>query len=91
MLIQPKTTGTRVAGHYTIVDLDGKEINGDTRQCCHCGKHYPYDKHKGTTCMKCMKDTCGEERCDYCVPIEQWLDIEEKRRRELLQRLGLKT
>jgi hypothetical protein len=54
-------------------------------QCCHCQKHWvpqPGSGKKRGFCFRCMKVTCGSDRCDRCVPAEQWLENVEKGRPE---------
>lgn len=49
-------------------------------QCCHCGRHTPYVPGSGRRrgfCMRCARLTCGDPRCDACLPIEQWLENRE--------------
>lgn len=62
----------------------GREI-GATRQCVHCGGHFYSRQGSGIKrgwCMNCNGITCGCDRCDTCVPFQQWLDNVEKGRPE---------
>ncbi len=51
--------------------MDGQAV-ADTKQCCHCGKHYISIKGSGKRrgfCTKCMNVTCGDPACDPCRPM----------------------
>jgi len=70
-------------GHIFI---DGVQA-ADTIQCAHCGKHFISVRGSGTkrgVCLKCMQVTCGDARCDPCVPFEKRLDEYEKGKRKSL-------
>ncbi len=50
--------------------------HADTRQCCHCGRHFVYRKGSGKIrgwCGTCNDVFCGPQ-CEKCVPMEQQLD-----------------
>lgn len=56
-------------GHITTQDWDGRTIEIDTRQCCHCGGHFPVTPGSGRKrgyCLKCNDVTCGRAHCDEC-------------------------
>ena len=64
-------------GHIIV---DGIEV-GETRQCCHCGNHFPYRQGSGTKrgfCTLCMAMTCGCPKCMEHMAFEQKLDLFEK-------------
>lgn len=66
----------RPKGHFIV---DGKEM-ADTVQCCHCNMHFVSIKGSGKRrgfCMECMAVTCGQRKCDRCVPFEKKLDLYE--------------
>lgn len=57
----------------------------DTKQCCHCGKHFDVVKGSGKIRGKCFlcdskgdKWTCGAAECNEHFPIEKRLDLYEK-------------
>lgn len=63
------------------VDPSGKEAHVDTKQCVHCGEHFPYQKGSGRLrgfCTRCMEMICGKHRCMECFPIEERMDLYEK-------------
>lgn len=63
-----------------LVFLDGQEV-AETRQCVHCGRQWIWEKGSGKVrgwCMNCSGITCGNERCDECIPYEKKLDLYEK-------------
>lgn len=74
----------REAGYIITTPHDGsRETVVGTFQCCHCQRHWtpqPGSGKKRGFCLKCMKVTCGREKCDACVPAEQWLENAEKGR-----------
>ena len=56
------------------------EVHVDTKQCVHCGEHFPYQKGSGRIrgfCTKCMGMTCGGHGCMECFPIEERMDYYE--------------
>lgn len=69
--------------HGTLITtpLDGgRETQLDTVQCCHCGRHWVYEKAvleaiQGGLgfCRRCNQITCGQ-MCQECVPQEQQLE-----------------
>lgn len=72
--------GTKdIAGYVVIDDPDEGVREYDTYQCCHCGAHYEREVGKGppAMCLNCMQPTCGEKRCDPCIPQEAWLEAME--------------
>ena len=79
----------RPAGTLHIFDGDGPEQTFDTVQCCHCGRHWVFEPGSGRKrgyCLKCNAITCGNERCDLCVPIEAQIDNMEHGRPVLTER-----
>lgn len=66
--------------------MDGQEV-ANTMQCCHCGKHFVSVKGSGTLrgfCRCCMQITCGDSKCDSCIPFEQKIEEYEKGKRLIL-------
>lgn len=68
----------REAGLITITDpgSDKPFLEVPTRQCVHCGMHFPGYPDRGTKrgyCFNCHGPICGPG-CAECIPIEQWLD-----------------
>ena len=63
---------------------DGKkDVECDSLRCCHCGAHFwvtPGSGKRRGFCMRCGAVTCGQEKCDACVPLEQMLENVEKGR-----------
>ena len=60
--------------------LDGVEV-AQTLCCKHCNKHFLNVKIPGKSrgwCMNCNGPVCTDQRCDVCVPFEQWLENVEK-------------
>lgn len=74
------------AGVVLVTDFDGKLIENDTKQCCHCGGHFIVVKGSGKPhvhCGRCAADTCSNPRCmSGCYPIQKRFDDVEKRGRE---------
>jgi hypothetical protein len=76
-----QSAARRASGAIICVDPSGRESHTDTKQCCHCGEHFPYQKGSGTIrgfCTRCMEMTCGKHRCMECFPIEERMDLYEK-------------
>jgi len=70
----------KLAGHVIVTFDDGAEFTYDTVQCCHCFKHWRWVVGSGRKrgwCDRCSGFTCGCQRCDVCVPKEQWLENSE--------------
>lgn len=71
----------RADGAVLCVDPNsGGETQTDTKQCVHCGEHFPYKKGSGRTrgfCTRCMGMTCGGHQCMECFPIEERFDLYE--------------
>ena len=67
------------AGYVIISDPDAGDVEYDTYQCCHCGAHYERIVGKGppAMCLNCMAPTCGEKKCDPCIPQKAWLEAME--------------
>lgn len=68
----------------TTPDDGSKETQLDTVQCCHCGRHWIYERAvleaiKGGLgfCARCNGITCGE-LCQTCVPQEVQCENMEK-------------
>lgn len=65
---------------------DGTVTEADTRQCCHCGKHFVWRAGSGTIrgqCLLCSNPgkpsyTCGDPKCHEHFPIEERMDLYEK-------------
>lgn len=67
------------SGHIII---EGQVI-ADTKQCCHCNRHFLSVKGSGERrgfCTHCMAVTCGSEKCDICTPFEAVLETWEGRK-----------
>jgi hypothetical protein len=68
------------AGFIEVVSPDVPTQVYETRQCCHCGRHWLYRPGSGTRrgfCMQCTGLTCGDPKCDPCVPYEARIELEE--------------
>jgi len=82
------TVGSRRAGvlrpNGTLITYgDGPEVHQDTVQCCHCGRHWiwlPGSGRQRGFCTKCNGITCGNAKCDVCVPAEQQMENLENNR-----------
>lgn len=64
-------------GHIITQDYDGREVHIDTKQCCHCGGHFPIVPGSGKLrgfCMKCSAVTCGKSCCNVCRPYQKFKD-----------------
>lgn len=74
------------AGVFITMPLDSdRVVTQDTVQCVHCGGHWIWQPGSGRRrgfCMRCNGFTCGAERCNACVPLEQWLENVEAGRPE---------
>jgi hypothetical protein len=82
-IIDPYANAEAVRRPSGAVIIDGQHC-ADTVQCCHCGAHFAMIRGSGTKrgfCTKCMGVTCGERKCDPCVPAEKRLDLWEKQGR----------
>ena len=78
------TSVRKPSGHIL---MDGQEI-AQTIQCCHCGGHFVSIKGSGKVrgfCMCCHKITCGDPKCNPCVPFEKKLDDYEIGQRSILR------
>jgi len=84
MSVGPQKAGVlRPHGTLITFNCDGPELEQDTVQCCHCGRHWvwvPGSGRKRGFCTQCNGITCGSAQCDKCVPIEQQLENIEKDR-----------
>jgi hypothetical protein len=73
-------TARRPDGQETLLDSSGGVEQFDTKQCPHCGRHFRIAPGspalaRGEVCMRCGgKLTCGDPRCDVCVPFEARMD-----------------
>lgn len=59
----------------------GGEKHQDTVQCSHCGRHWVFkkgSKKKRGFCLLCNGITCGNKRCQKCIPQEKQLEALEK-------------
>ena len=73
-------TASRPAGHVFETTPEGRLIEHDTLQCVHCGAHWVVRPGSGRVrgwCLKCCGPTCGQGRCDECIPVEKKLDQTE--------------
>lgn len=62
-----------------VILMDGKEV-AHTLQCCHCAVHFVSIRGSGKRrgfCMHCHKITCGNPKCDPCIPYEERLQLAE--------------
>lgn len=71
----------REAGYFEICDpgADKPLRREGTHQCVHCGCHFEMVRGSGSIhgfCGRCNGFICGP-RCIECVPLEQWLEIQE--------------
>lgn len=76
-----QASARRAHGAIINVGPSGAETHVDTKQCVHCGEHFPYQKGSGRLrgfCMRCMDMTCGSHRCMECFPIEERMALYEK-------------
>jgi len=70
----------RAAGYVAISVPGERTVEGETRQCAHCGMHWLYVPGSGARrgfCMKCRGLTCGKTSCDPCVPHEARVELME--------------
>lgn len=77
----PEHSVIRPHGIVVVTDPDGKTIERDTLRCCHCQHVWvvvPGSGRRRGFCTRCMGPTCGNPKCDACVPIEKRLDLYEK-------------
>lgn len=68
------------AGYIQISEPDARVVELETRQCCHCGRHWTYQPGSGATrgfCMSCNGLTCGAEACNECLPHEAMIELSE--------------
>ena len=68
---------------HGVILIDGQEV-GHTLQCPHCGGHFvsrPGSGARRAWCPRCKAVTCGEPRCDVCVPEEEQLLYAEGNRK----------
>ena len=75
-------TARRPKGHIIITPEFGPQIEFDTLQCVHCGRHWevvPGSGRKRGWCLKCNGPTCGAQKCDECYPFEKQIEDAEKR------------
>lgn len=62
--------------------IEGQQV-ASTLMCPHCGGHFesrPGSGKRRTFCLKCAAVTCGDPKCDPCVPLEARLDHAEGRK-----------
>jgi len=67
------------AGYARTTHPDGRVVEQDTRQCCHCCAHFPVREGSGKVrgfCPRCMDYTCGNPACDPCNALKQRLKSE---------------
>src|SRR4051812_5890735 len=76
-------------GHVFISGPSGEQLRADTKQCCHCGRHWIVLKGSGILrgyCQGCDHSTCGAAECDPCIPQEARLENIEAGKPELTER-----
>jgi hypothetical protein len=59
-------TGRKPSGYFVTADGDGRKIEGETRQCIHCGYTWEYHPGSGIVrgwCLKCNGFVCAREEC----------------------------
>lgn len=59
---------------------DGRNVETDTRQCVHCGRHWIVRPGSGKLrgyCANCNGPFCGPA-CERCLPTEKLLECIEK-------------
>ena len=69
------------SGHIWVFPEFGKTLEADTLCCAHCGAHWIVQRGSGRKrgfCMRCNKVTCGQRKCDACIPLERYLENCEK-------------
>lgn len=69
------------SGEFVEVGEFGRR-EGQTQQCCHCGRHWEVKPGSGTRrgwCVRCGKVTCGARACQTCVPYEEVVFRAEQR------------
>jgi hypothetical protein len=68
----PESSVLRPDGTVFTSDVNGKVIEADTAQCCHCGRHFVIVRGSGKVrsfCRGCMRVTCGRKACvEECNP-----------------------
>ncbi len=68
-------------GYSVITEPGGQVKEFDTLQCCPCGGHFQVVPGSGIQrgfCNHCHQVTCGKAECNVCLPLEKWLDQQEK-------------
>ena len=77
-----RVTVLRPDGYVSVVGPLELEMEGDTRQCCHCQMHWVVKVGSGKLrgfCRSCMGSVCGKRKCmTECVPAEKMLEDMEK-------------
>lgn len=72
----------KVNGTVIITGEFGAPVERDTKQCCHCGKHWIVKPGSGTIrgfCPQCNDHVCGDPMCtSACYPYEKRLEDYEK-------------
>jgi hypothetical protein len=85
-------SSTRKAHGYATWSLpDGKQVEKDTLQCCHCGGHFyvtPGSGQKRGWCMNCNAPTCGNKECCECIPLMKKIENQERRNKLYEQIVG---
>jgi hypothetical protein len=80
-------TVLRPHGIVIATDGEGRTIEADCLQCCHCQAVWqvqPGSGRKRGFCQKCGQVTCGAAGCLECVPFEKRLDLYEAGKRNTL-------
>lgn len=72
------------AGYVTVSGplLPGQASEAETQMCVHCQHHWIIVPGSGRVrgfCFLCNGLTCGDPRCEECIPWEKKLEISEGR------------
>lgn len=82
MHIIGKASARKPSGTFIEINADGSIIERDTRQCCHCNRHWIVRPGSGAQrgfCYSCSTHVCGRPECMiFCNPFEKQLDQYEK-------------
>jgi len=68
---------------YVLVAGPEGNTEGETLQCCHCGRHWRVEPGSGRRrgfCFRCNAVTCGANACDTCLPYEKRIEMMERKR-----------
>ena len=78
----------KAAGAVIVTDETGVIDEFETHQCVHCDGHFRVQPGSGIKrgfCLNCNAVTCGNSRCDSCVPYEKKMEISEGRNPNMTQ------